>query len=81
MNYTKIILFVVMVLAVGACSRRSMDGPTSGPNAAAIPPVKEVRRDRGEHDKHDHNPEKASGAVVSDGEGKFKSGKDHVIPG
>ena len=83
MNYTKIVLFAVLVLAVGACSPKiygtvQLLDPTLQP----IPPAKESPQGTVVNMINTTTTlEKASGAVISDGEGKFKSGKDQVTPG
>jgi hypothetical protein len=83
MNYAKTILFAVMVLAVGACSPK-IYGTVQllDPNLHPIPPAKESPQGTVVNMINTTTTlEKASGAVVSDGEGKFKSGKDYIIPG
>jgi len=83
MNYAKTILFAVMMLAVGACSPK-IYGTVQllDANLQLIPPVKESSQGTVVNMINTTTTlDKASGAVISDGEGKFKSAKDYIIPG
>jgi len=83
MNYAKTILFAVMMLAVGACSPK-IYGTVQllDANLQPIPPVKESSQGTVVNMINTTTTlDKASGAVISDGEGKFKSAKDYIIPG
>ena len=83
MNYTKTVLFAVLLLVVGACSPK-IYGTVQllDPNLQPILPAKESPQGTVVNMINTTTTlEKASGATVSDGEGKFKSGKDYIIPG
>jgi len=83
MNYAKTILFAVMMLAVGACSPK-IYGTVQllDANLQPIPPVKESSQGTVVNMINTTTTlDKASGAVISDGDGKFKSAKDYIIPG
>ena len=83
MNYAKTILFAVMMLAVAACSPK-IYGTVQllDTNLQPIPPVKESPQGTVVNMINTTTTlDKASGAVISDGEGKFKSAKDYIIPG
>jgi hypothetical protein len=83
MNYAKTILFAVMMLAVAACSPK-IYGTVQliDVNLQPIPPVKESPQGTVVNMINTTTTlDKASGAVISDGEGKFKSAKDYIIPG
>ena len=83
MNYAKTILFALMVFAVGACSPK-IYGKVQliDANLQSIPPAKESPQGTVVNMINTTTTlDKASGAVISDGEGKFKSAKDYIIPG
>jgi len=83
MNYAKNILLAVMMLVVGACSPK-IYGTVQLLDASlqAIPPAKETPQGTVVNMINTTTTlEKASGAVVTNGEGKFESAKDYVIPG
>src|SRR4030042_6694110 len=83
MNYTKTILFVVMMLAVGACSPK-IYGTVQllDPNLQTIPAAKESPQGTVVTMINTTTTlEKASGAVVTGPEGKLESAKDYIIPG
>jgi len=83
MNYAKTILFVLMMLAVGACSPK-IYGTVQllDMNLKPILPVDESPKGTVVNMINTTTTlEKASGAVVADAEGKFESAKDYVIPG
>jgi hypothetical protein len=83
MNYAKNILLAVMMLVVGACSPK-IYGTVQLLDASlqAIPPAKETPQGAVVNMINTTTTlEKASGAVVTNGEGKFESAKDYVIPG
>lgn len=83
MKYAKTILFALMLFAVVACSPK-IYGTVQllDPNLQPIPPAKESPQGTVVNMINTTTTlEKASGAVISDGEGKFKSAKDYIIPG
>ena len=83
MNYAKNILLAVMMLVVGACLPK-IYGTVQLLDASlqAIPPAKETPQGTVVNMINTTTTlEKASGAVVTNGEGKFESAKDYVIPG
>jgi len=83
MNYAKNILLAVMMLVVGACSPK-IYGTVQLLDASlqAIPPAKETPQGTVVNMINTTTTlEKASGAVVTNGEGKFESAKDYDIPG
>jgi len=83
MKYAKTVLFVAMALAVGACSPK-IYGTVQllDPNLQPIPPVKENPQGTVVNMINTTTTlEKASGATLSDGDGKFMSAKDYIIPG
>jgi hypothetical protein len=83
MNFAKIVLFAMMILAVGACSPK-IYGTVQLVDAhlQPIPPSKESPQGTVVNMINTTTTlEKASQAVTTDTEGKFKSVKDYVIPG
>ncbi len=83
MNYAKNILFAVMMLVVGACAPK-IYGTVQLLDASlqAIPPAKEIPQGTVVNMINTTTTlEKASGAVVTNAEGKFESAKDYIIPG
>ncbi|HEX9950093.1 MAG TPA: hypothetical protein VGB29_08035 [Thermodesulfobacteriota bacterium] len=83
MNYAKTILFVLMMLAVGACSPK-IYGTVQllDMNLKPILPVDESPKGTVVNMINTTTTlEKASGAVVADAEGKFESAKNYIIPG
>jgi hypothetical protein len=83
MNYAKTILFTMMMLAVAACSPK-IYGTVQLIDAyrQPIPPAKESPQGTVVNMINTTTTlEKASGAALTDPEGKFKSGKDYIIPG
>ena len=83
MNYTKNILFAVMMLVLGACSPK-IHGTVQLLDAGLqpIPPANESPQGTVVNMINTTTIiEKASGAVVTDAEGKFESVKNYVIPG
>ena len=83
MKYAKTVLFVAMALAVGAFSPK-IYGTVQllDPNLQPIPPVKENPQGTVVNMINTTTTlEKASGATLSDGDGKFMSAKDYIIPG
>lgn len=83
MKYTKNFLFAVMVLALAACSPK-IHGRVQlvDMNLQPIPPAQESPQGTVVNMINTTTViEKASGAVVTDTEGKFESAKNYVIPG
>jgi len=83
MNYAKTILFAAIMLAVGACSPK-IYGTVQLLDAyrQPIPPAGESPQGTVVNMINTTTTlEKASGAVVTNPEGKFESGKDYIIPG
>jgi len=83
MKYTKNILFAVMVLAVAACSPK-IYGRVQLVDANLQPILPAQESPQGTVVNMINTTtiiEKASGAVVTDTEGKFESVKNYVLPG
>ena len=83
MNYAKNILLAVMMLVVGACSPK-IYGTVQLLDASLQPilPAKETPKGTVVNMINTTTTlEKASGAVVTNTEGKFESSKDYIIPG
>jgi hypothetical protein len=83
MNYAKSILFVVLIIVVGACSPK-IYGTVQlvDMNLQAIPPANESPQGTVVNMINTTTTlEKASGSVTTNPEGKFESGKDYIIPG
>lgn len=83
MNYAKTALFALLMLAVGACSPK-IYGTVQlvDANLQPISPAKESPQGTVVNMINTTTTlEKASGAVITDPEGKFQSLKDYVIPG
>jgi len=83
MNYTKVILFALVALAVGACSPK-IYGTVQllDSNLQSIPPTKESPQGTVVNMINTTTTlEKASGSIVTGPEGKFESAKDYIIPG
>jgi hypothetical protein len=83
MNYAKTVLFVVMILAAGACSPK-IYGTVQlvDANLQPIPPSKENPQGTVVNMINTTTTlEKASQAITTDPEGKFRSVKDYIIPG
>jgi hypothetical protein len=83
MNFAKAVLLTMMILAVGACSPK-IYGTVQLVDAhlQPIPPSKESPQGTVVNMINTTTTlEKASQAVTTDTEGKFKSVKDYVIPG
>ncbi|OGP99030.1 MAG: hypothetical protein A2026_19710 [Deltaproteobacteria bacterium RBG_19FT_COMBO_46_12] len=83
MNYSKTILFAVMILLLGACSPKIYGtAQLLDMNLQPIPPAKESPQGTVVNMINTTTTlEKASGAVITDPEGKFQSAKDYIIPG
>jgi len=83
MKYAKNILLAVMVLAVAACSPKIYGRvQLVDMNLQPIPPAQESPQGTVVNMINTTTIiEKASGAVVTDAEGKFESVKKYVIPG
>jgi hypothetical protein len=83
MNYAKTILFAVMMLVLGACSPKIYGtAQLLDMNLQPIPPAKESPQGTVVNMINTTTTlEKASGAVITDSEGKFQSAKDYIIPG
>jgi hypothetical protein len=83
MNYAKTILFAVMILVLGACSPKIYGtAQLLDMNLQPIPPAKESPQGTVVNMINTTTTlEKASGAVITDSEGKFQSAKDYIIPG
>jgi hypothetical protein len=83
MKYAKNILFAVMMLAVVACSPKIYGRvELLDVNLQPIPPARESPQGTVVNMINTTTTlEKASGAVVTDAEGKFESAKNYVIPG
>ncbi len=83
MNYAKIALFALIVLAVGACSPK-IYGTVQlvDTQLQPIPASKENPQGTVVNMINTTTTlEKASHAVATNSEGKFQSAKDHIIPG
>jgi hypothetical protein len=83
MNYAKTILFSVIMLTLGACSPK-IYGTVQLVDVylQPIPPSKESPQGTVVNMINTTTTlEKASGAVTTDSEGKFRSAKDYIIPG
>jgi hypothetical protein len=83
MNYTKNILFAVMMLVVGACSPK-IYGTVQLLDAGLQPIPRANESPQGTVVNMINTTttlEKASGAVVANAEGKFESAKNYIIPG
>jgi hypothetical protein len=83
MHYAKTILLCVIMLAVGACSPK-IYGTVQlvDANLQPIPSSKESPQGTVVNMINTTTTlEKASGAVTTDSEGKFRSAKDYIIPG
>ena len=83
MNYARNILFAMMILALGACSPKiygtvqlvdtglqPISPANESPQGTVVNMINTTT-----------TLEKASGAVATDAQGKFESGKGYVIPG
>jgi hypothetical protein len=83
MNYAKTIVFAVMMLVLGACSPKIYGtAQLLDLNLQPIPPAKESPQGTVVNMINTTTTlEKASGAVVTNPEGKFESAKDYIIPG
>jgi hypothetical protein len=83
MNYAKTILFAVMMLVLVACSPKIYGtAQLLDMNLQPIPPAKESPQGTVVNMINTTTTlEKASGAVITDSEGKFESAKDYIIPG
>ena len=83
MNYAKTILLALMMFLLGACSPKIYGtAHLLDMNLQPIPPAKESPQGTVVNMINTTTTlEKASGAVVTDPEGKFESAKDYVIPG
>jgi hypothetical protein len=83
MNYAKTILFAVMILVLGACSPKIYGtAQLLDMNLQPIPHAKESPQGTVVNMINTTTTlEKASGAVITDSEGKFQSAKDYIIPG
>jgi hypothetical protein len=83
MNNAKTILFVVMMFVLGACSPKIYGtAKLFDMNLQSIPPAKESPQGTVVNMINTTTTlEKASGAVITDPEGKFESAKDYIIPG
>jgi hypothetical protein len=83
MNYAKTVLFAVMILAVGACSPKIYGtAQLLDMNLQPIPPARESPQGTVVNMINTTTTlEKASGAVITNSEGKFESAKDYIIPG
>jgi hypothetical protein len=83
MKYAKYILFALMMLAVAACSPKIYGRvQLLDVNLQPIPPAQESPQGTVVNMINTTTTlEKASGAVVTDAEGKFESPKNYVIPG
>jgi hypothetical protein len=83
MNYAKTILFVVIMIVVGACSPK-IYGTVQlvDMNLKPIPPANESPQGTVVNMINTTTTlEKASGSVAASPEGKFESGKGYIIPG
>ena len=83
MNYTKNILFAVMILLLGACSAK-IHGTVQLLDAGLQPisPTNESPQGTVVNMINTTTTlEKASGAVATDAQGKFESAKGYIIPG
>jgi len=83
MNYAKNILFAVMILVLGACSPK-IHGRVQllDANLQPISPANESPQGTVVNMINTTTTlEKASGAVVTNAEGKFESAKNYIIPG
>jgi hypothetical protein len=83
MNYAKIVLFALMMLVLGACSPKIYGtAQLLDMNLQPIPPAKESPQGTVVNMINTTTTlEKASGAVITNSEGKFESAKDYIIPG
>ena len=83
MNYAKTILFTVIMLVLGACSPKIYGtAHLLDMNLQPIPPAKESPLGTVVNMINTTTTlEKASGAVITNSEGKFESAKDYIIPG
>jgi hypothetical protein len=83
MNYAKTILFAVMMFVLVACSPKIYGtAQLLDMNLQPIPPAKESPQGTVVNMINTTTTlEKASGAVITDSEGKFESAKDYIIPG
>ena len=83
MNYAKTILFAVMMLVLGACSPKIYGtAQLLDMNLQPIPPARESPQGTVVNMINTTTTlEKASGAVITNSEGKFESAKDYIIPG
>ena len=83
MNYSKTILFAVIMLVLGACSPKIYGtAQLLDLNLQPIPPAKESPQGTVVNMINTTTTlEKASGAAITDPEGKFQSAKDYIIPG
>ncbi len=83
MNYARNILFALLVLAVGACSPKIYG--TVQLLDATLQPIPTANENLQGTVVNMINTtttlDKASGAVVTNAEGKFESAKDYIIPG
>jgi hypothetical protein len=83
LNYTKNILFAVMILVLGACSPK-IHGTVQLLDASLQPisPTNESPQGTVVNMINTTTTlEKASGAVATDAQGKFESAKGYIIPG
>ena len=83
MNYSNTILFAVIMLILGACSPKIYGtAQLLDMNLQPIPPARESPQGTVVNMINTTTTlEKASGAVITDSEGKFESAKDYIIPG
>jgi len=83
MNNAKTIFFVLMMFLLGACSPKIYGtAQLLDMNFQPILPAKESPRGTVVNMINTTTTlEKASGAVITDSEGKFESAKDYIIPG
>jgi hypothetical protein len=83
MNYAKTISFALMMFLLGACSPKIYGtAQLLDMNLQPIPPAKESPQGTVVNMINTTTTlEKASGAVITDSEGKFVSAKDYIIPG
>ncbi len=83
MNFAKAVLFAFIMLALGACSPKIYGRvQLVDTNVQPIPPSKESPHGTVVNMINTTTTlEKASGAAITDSEGKFQSSKDYLIPG